>query len=140
MLRKLLLGVGPWIIFSLVLRFGTLELINVAWISFFILHTYFGWQYLKAGNPLSWASSIIFVALFLNSVFGWVYWALQYGAQICYGVFALTAFATIVFKHPFTMTHSKMNTPEEFGTTRYFSASIIEYPVFGLVVLPLMAW
>ncbi|MBQ4849996.1 amine oxidase [Pseudoalteromonas sp. MMG012] len=114
MLRKILLGVGPWITFSLVLRFGTIELINVAWIAFFVLHTYFGRQYLKAGNPLSWVSSMLFLTLFANGIFGWSYWALQYGAQICYSVFALTALLSVVANKPFTLTHSKLTTPEEF--------------------------
>lgn len=96
MLRKILLGVGPWVVFSLVLRFGTMELINVAWIVFFVLHTYFGRHYLKAGNPLSWVSSLLFLILFANGIFGWSYWALQYGAQICYGVFAITALVTVM--------------------------------------------
>ncbi|MBR8845623.1 MULTISPECIES: amine oxidase [unclassified Pseudoalteromonas] len=114
MLRKILLGVGPWVVFSLVLRFGTMELINVAWIVFFVLHTYFGRHYLKAGNPLSWVSSLLFLILFANGIFGWSYWALQYGAQICYGVFAITALVTVMVNKPFTLTHSKLVTPQEF--------------------------
>ncbi|ALO43812.1 amine oxidase [Pseudoalteromonas sp. SS15] len=114
MLRKILLGVGPWILFSLVLRFGTADLITASWIAFFVLHTYFGRNYLKAGNPLSWVSSILFLSLFINSIVGWSYWAMQYGAQICYGVFAFTAITSVLVNKPFTITHSKLVTPQEF--------------------------
>ena len=111
MLLKILLGLGPWVLFSLILRFGTETLITVSWISFFILHTYFSRYNLKALNPLSWVSSIVFIALFFNSLNGWYLWGMMYGAQICYGSFALTAFITVLFKKPFTITHSKLKTP-----------------------------
>lgn len=114
MLLKVLLGVGPWVVFSLILRFGTADQINAAWIAFFILNTYFGRHSLKAGNPLSWVSSLLFLTLFTNGIAEWSYWALKYGAQICYGVFAFTALITVLFNQPFTLTHSKRITPEEF--------------------------
>lgn len=114
MWRKVLLGVGPWVVFSMVLRFGTVSMINMAWIAFFLLHTYFGRYYLKSGNPMSWVSSLLFLFLFANSVFEWSYFALQYGVQICYGTFALTAFVTVLANKPFTLTHSKLTTPSEF--------------------------
>lgn len=120
MLSKILLGVGPWIIFSLVLRYGTTELITISWISFFVLHTYFSRNSLKQLNPLAWVSSIIFVALFFNSLFSWYLWGMMYGAQICYGSFAITAITTVIIKKPFTITHSKQHTPAEFWEHPFF--------------------
>ncbi len=114
MLRKLLLGIGPWFVFSMVLRFGSLELINLAWISFFLLQTWFGWTYLKAGNPLSWMSTIVFSALFLNSYFQYSYYGIVYAAPICYGLFAITALLTVLVGKPFTLTHARLHTPSEY--------------------------
>lgn len=114
MFRKLLLGVGPWILFSLVVRFGSLEQITLAWVCFFALQLTLGWKYLAALNPLSWVSLVAFALLFINSYFQWYLWAIVYAAQICYGLFALTGFITVLLNRPFTMTHARLTTPQEF--------------------------
>jgi len=120
MLIKVLRGVGPWIIFSLILRLGTIELINITWISFFVLHLTFGWKSLKDFEPLPWVSTLSFLFLFCNSNFEWYYWGMRYGIQICYGMFAITAFLTVVVNKPFTLSRSKLNTPEEFWEHPFF--------------------
>ncbi len=114
MRRKLLLGVGPWVVFSLVLRFGSLHAITIAWIVFFVLQFTFGLKYFKALNPLSYVSLLLFAFLFLNSLNLWFLWGIVYAAPICYGAFTLTALVSVLVNRPFTLTHARMQTPREF--------------------------
>ncbi len=114
MLLKIVRGVGPWVLFSLILHFGSLQLINLAWISFFLLQTWVGWPYLKAGNPLSWCSTLLFAALFANSYWQWWWPGILYAASWCYGAFTLTTLVTVLIGRPFTLTHARLHTPAEF--------------------------
>jgi hypothetical protein len=118
-----LVGLAPWILYSIVEGEGRLELSAAVAFGLALVILFVNWFRGSSPKMLEWSDVVYFAGLTVFVAFaseGTRTWLELWGGELANVVLFLLVFATVLFRRPFTLQYAKESTPEEYWHTPQF--------------------
>lgn len=110
--KRVLLTLLPLVSLSVLTRQLSPQWGAAVWLAFVLVGIFRTKQAGRPLNPLAVTGLVSIVGLTVNGYLGISAWASGNGAPVCYALFAMTAFLSVLVGAPFTAAHAMTKVPE----------------------------